>query len=1018
MAPGQDGEWVDTAGCNDNDSRKKTVLRKELEAAKQVAVVVRMNLGTSKGTVEHLCGTTLPARVVAVAMEGVGVGGPAAPIRADNTMMVIHNRELVGLSIPLLNQAGFDADAVKNFGERHAISRDELRNEILNDALNDAFEDEDDPGRDEVLDRIPLLSPAVSLFTSLVLRDEPFGESEDVRQEQLQARQTLLDSTGGYELIGTLELFLKAGSRASVEELFRVVKGAEDEPGGLLAALEQVKRNQQSRASAAVKKKELVAAWKKKSPQLDSMRAAFKVCLNQLADNFSRTFRDEVGSGTPAAPSQFLAQIKDEFDRTCRKISTRRSERDRVVSNVDEYFTNLESMVEQLLKKHVKALQESLGSEFRPVVEREIVSFVREQVLALKLPGDNKERILDIEKMATYKVGARFKSAGFPKVVDEEFQRAFKEVFSELSFSYHAQLNQLDDESRKEFLSPEKFTDQLHVFVEAAERVVDLVRMSLTCPGGCNGVVYLNFMLQLDMAPVRMERRGGGLGSSINVLGELANGVEKLLFEEANWSQRDEERLQDLTAFCATLEKVVKMWGENKEQIGKDLFEDYRSNRLMDQLSVVSRFRSTSAPLLDETPSQANCGKHNLHRGYLPIVGSKVQRPSAAVADIWRKATATDRSEGGNVQKLKEALKHNTRGKLVFVKDVQSEPHPDEFFASFLIVALDYSLEEARQPETLMHLRQLILCEASRRKEYATVLLATHGGLGAFGDFILDINKCPDLLALCFLSEVFQRRLNLYVPWKTSVSADQDETSPPADEELLPLRIRPRQLVDATGEETGHTNADAVVLLGAANGGHFMRMCTARQSLFKLEALENPDGDDDADEDISEGEEGGRDAEASSEQGGEQERSGSEYGGVGREQDGGRARGEGFQAGGGGARAMSEALLPAAAGVASLSPRNETQEALLDGIERVSAIINGGEVDSIGALLRQGALDPAVEKCFLGDGKWDPEQQEFEGAPDWDCVRAALAILSTTLLEEHRTVHALSPHAVCMCPPE
>ena len=77
-----------------------------------------------------------------------------------------------------------------------------------------------------------------------------------------------------------------------------------------------------------------------------------------------------------------------------------------------------------------------------------------------------------------------------------------------------------------------------------------------------------------------------------------------------------------------------------------------------------------------------------------------------------------------------------------------------------------------------------------------------------------------------------------------------------------------------------------------------------------------------------------------------------------------------LQEGGGGARAMSEAPLPAAAGVASLSPRNETQEALLDGIERVSAIINGGEVDSI--------------------------------------VTAS----------EHRTVHALSPHAVCMCPPE
>ena len=118
---------------------------------------------------------------------------------------------------------------------------------------------------------------------------------------------------------------------------------------------------------------------------------------------------------------------------------------------------------------------------------------------------------------------------------------------------------------------------------------------------------------------------------------------------------------------------------------------------------------------------------------------------------------------------------------------------------------------------------------------------------------------------------------------------------------------------------------------------------------------------------------------------------------------------------------MEEAGLPAA--------RNEDTEALLAGIARVLAIINGGEltdseeiqsalkITEIGDLLRKRALDPAIAACFHGDGKWVPEQQKFEGLPVWDCVRTALGILSTTVLEQNRAVHDLTTHAVHLCTP-
>jgi len=81
----------------------------------------------------------------------------------------------------------------------------------------------------------------------------------------------------------------------------------------------------------------------------------------------------------------------------------------------------------------------------------------------------------------------------------------------------------------------------------------------------------------------------------------------------------------------------------------------------------------------------------------------------------------------------------------------------------------------------------------------------------------------------------------------------------------------------------------------------------------------------------------------------------------------------------------------------------------LAGIERVTAIIDGGELDSEKTalitvlLLEEGALDLAVAKCFHGeDGKWDPKKRGFQGAPDWGSVRERLTNLR---------VHALPPHA-------
>ena len=750
MAPGQDGEWVDTAGCNDLGPRQIAVLKEEVEGAEQLAAVVESNLSTTTGTSQHLRESAGAARIARVAAGG--------KIRTDNTMMVIHNRELINLSAPILDQEDFEKDA-KNVAECKRKTRAQLLDDILKENLQVLDGEEATARNKAVLDLIPMLHPTVSLFTSLAFADEAHvesedAESEDARKERLETRQDLLDSTGGYELLGTLELFLKAGSRAGVEKLLRTLEG----PDGLCNALWQVKKNQRSVATGVGASKKLAAAARSVCSfdhKLDSMAESFEASLQTIASTF---FHDET-----------MALVQREFDRTCVAIEQRADEAKRVVYTVDTYFKNLKSKLRSSLKSRVEALQQSLlfvqaagdvGSEgavpsdFRREVEAVIESFLVGHVASLKLSGDNTARIEDIKKMATDAVRAcldKDTPGGLGKVVGKQFQKRLEVVFSELYDVFQIQLNAIDEDSREEFLSKVNFTVQLPLFAQAAGDVVDDVQKSLVNP------------------------------FTVKFLRDLVKGAEALLFEDrASWSPRDQERLQDLTSLSATLGKVVRMWEKTTatQQIGKDLFEDFRSSRLMDTYKDLARFPSRgTAPLLDETPSKANFGKHNTHKGYLPLVGTKVKEPSEEVIDIWKQATRTDRSELGNLFHLNEALQNNTKGTLEFVEpgrdELEREPDQasaDDFLVSYLIVARNYGPAEARVPATLKLLRERIFCEAARRKEYAAVLRDTHGSLDAFKKFILSSSNCPDVLALCFLSEVFERRLNLYVPWKTRVS--------------------------------------------------------------------------------------------------------------------------------------------------------------------------------------------------------------------------------------------------------
>jgi hypothetical protein len=87
------------------------------------------------------------------------------------------------------------------------------------------------------------------------------------------------------------------------------------------------------------------------------------------------------------------------------------------------------------------------------------------------------------------------------------------------------------------------------------------------------------------------------------------------------------------------------------------------------------------------------------------------------------------------------------------------------------------------------------------------------------------------------------------------------------------------------------------------------------------------------------------------------------------------------------------------------------KEDILAGIDEVAAVLDQSGLDSmktdtIGKLLRTGALDLSITECFLGDGQWDPERCRFEGAPDWDSVRRALETLREAVLEEHLTVQS------------
>ena len=87
------------------------------------------------------------------------------------------------------------------------------------------------------------------------------------------------------------------------------------------------------------------------------------------------------------------------------------------------------------------------------------------------------------------------------------------------------------------------------------------------------------------------------------------------------------------------------------------------------------------------------------------------------------------------------------------------------------------------------------------------------------------------------------------------------------------------------------------------------------------------------------------------------------------------------------------------------------KEDILAGIEEVAAVLDQSgldsmKIDTLGKLLRTGALDLWITECFLGDGQWDPERCRFEGAPDWDSVRRTLETLREAVLEEHVTVQS------------
>ncbi|KAJ1486810.1 hypothetical protein T484DRAFT_1890017, partial [Baffinella frigidus] len=91
-----------------------------------------------------------------------------------------------------------------------------------------------------------------------------------------------------------------------------------------------------------------------------------------------------------------------------------------------------------------------------------------------------------------------------------------------------------------------------------------------------------------------------------------------------------------------------------------------------------------------------------------------------------------------------------------------------------------------------------------------------------------------------------------------------------------------------------------------------------------------------------------------------------------------------------------------AAGLASLT--DERTAVIWAGIAEVEVILENGGLDSnkttvLSELLGREGVDPAVAECFLDDGKWDPDQRQFQGAPVWDCVRTALENLKTVLEE-------------------
>ena len=838
IAPGLDGEWVDTAGCNDSGLRQRAVLQEELNRAEQLAVVVRKNLGLSTNTTDYLRESKLSKRIA---------GLTSGPVSAKHSMMVIHNWELDRKEKPI-DQEGLD-DEEGNIEERNEYSKEQLRDDFLANELRGPT-DESDAWKEEILNRIPLLHPAVSLFTALAFSDKHVAGFEK-----------LLESTGGFELLGHLEHFLKAGSRMWVEEVLNNLKNEEN---GLCKALRDVRESIKTKKIPGKQKKDLRKTWLREpvgKSGIEGMRSKFSEVLGTIGKRFSETFSQKKDS--------VMKTLEDELNRARNAVAQRKETRSKMLY-VGSIYVQLSGELNELIGKHVDDLVTQLRDDFQPKVKEAFEDFVNQRLQELKLPaGEFDEHIRRIKQSASEAVGLRFSLNGHPSsfgnVVKDHVKRSQDTHFGALEKKLHRTVNGMEPEERLKYL--EEFENEnLLDFWQAAFDVVEDVKRGLTRRVDREGDITSNFLQQLDLVTRTKTRERG---TSIRVMFNIVKGAEEILFETEPWSNQDEERLHDLKALEMTLEKVCAEWRKDTapKDTGKQLFRDFRRSRILDQNIYSGQFqseRSDETVLLDKTPSKELQGLHHPDKGFLPLVGppdSSVKEKNDRLIELCNKAQG-HRLEHGTVSALKEMLENN--GKLFFVApDKDEEPGPDDFLSSYLVVAQGYEPQAARDPETLLKLRSIISTEAARwGEEYEQVLKVMYSGLDGFRDFIMgsknteevaaNERKCPDLLALCFISEIFERRINLYVPWETT--SEEFKTSA-----LFPLRIEPEQL--STKMNTGRTHADAVVLFGrAAKGGLHLQMCTTKDDLDRLHELRNArtysiDGEEEGDDEGATGSE-------------------------------------------------------------------------------------------------------------------------------------------------------------------